>query len=179
MWHRSYEAKTTPWPSEGENARSMSAAMIPTGKKRRTSGGGGSGGNISGSTTMDAASAARMRTDPKLKQRTMLLSTMLLFSLRSCSSPTPREGKSVVSDEVRALNEPLTVCVGFSETLTLGFGNWITESGDTVLEGLYIAGVARGALDWVSFSFLSLTRVSMDGPKWCGPHLLDMCGWLS
>ncbi|KAL9321770.1 hypothetical protein ACSQ67_009823 [Phaseolus vulgaris] len=82
----------------------MSAAMIPTGKKRRTSGGGGSGGSMSGRTTMDAASAARMRTDPKLKQRTMMflwsmMMMLLLFSLRSCSSPTPREGKSVVSDK--------------------------------------------------------------------------------
>ena len=116
-------------PSEGEKARSMSAAMIPTGKKRRTSGGGGRGGSMSGSTTIDAASAARMRTDPKLKHRTMLLlllltmMLLLLFSLRSCSSPTPREGKSVVSDTVRSLN--LLLCMCFSKTLTLGLAKQI------------------------------------------------------
>ncbi|CAJ1958941.1 unnamed protein product [Sphenostylis stenocarpa] len=122
MWQRSYVAQTTPLPSEGENARSMSAAMIPTGKKRRTSGGGGSGGSMSGSTTIDAARAARMRTDPKLKHRTMLLSSslmmmmMLMLFLRSCSSPTPREGKRVIWDR-RAWSDPVTLCVGVSETL--------------------------------------------------------------
>lgn len=139
--------------------------MIPTGKKRRTSGGGGSGGSMSGRTTMDAASAARMRTDPKLKQRTMMflwsmMMMLLLFSLRSCSSPTPREGKSVVSDKVRGL-KPLTVCVGFSETLTLVLGNWITERVENRF-WVFIYAAWR-VVHWIGSLSFSLSGASFDG----------------
>ena len=68
--------QTTMFPtptSEGEKARSSSAAMIPTGKKRSAIGGGGSGGRTNGRTTMETATAARTRTDTKLKQRTIVI----------------------------------------------------------------------------------------------------------
>ena len=61
--------------SDGEKARSISAAMIPTGKKRSTNDGRGNDGNINGKTTMDAARAAKINTDPKLKHLTILFLT--------------------------------------------------------------------------------------------------------
>ena len=56
----------------GEKAKNMRATMIPTGNNKSISGGGGNGGNIGGNTTMEAAKAASTRTEPKLKNRTML-----------------------------------------------------------------------------------------------------------
>ena len=56
----------------GEKAKNMRATMIPTGNNKSISGGGGNGGNIGGNTTMEAARAASTKTEPKLKNRTML-----------------------------------------------------------------------------------------------------------
>ena len=61
--------------SDSTNANNISTAIMPTGKKRRTSGGGGSGGNISGSTTINAVTATRIRIDTALKNRTMFFTT--------------------------------------------------------------------------------------------------------
>ena len=47
--------------------------MSPTGKKRSTIGGGGSGGRTNGRTTIETATAARMKMDTKLKQRTIAI----------------------------------------------------------------------------------------------------------
>lgn len=67
--------------SDGEKASNNSAAINPTGNRRNTNGGGGNGGNISGRTTIDAASATRIRMDPALKNSTMPL-PVVIFCIR-------------------------------------------------------------------------------------------------
>uniref|UniRef100_A0A6N2MMP0 Uncharacterized protein n=1 Tax=Salix viminalis TaxID=40686 RepID=A0A6N2MMP0_SALVM len=63
--------------SEGERAKNMRAAIIPTGKNRIINGGGGSGGKINGSTSIDAAktldhSAGTKRIQPQaIKSRSV------------------------------------------------------------------------------------------------------------
>ena len=53
----------------GEKARSISAAMIPTGKNSSIIGGGGNDGKINGKTTIDAARTASSTKEPTLGTR--------------------------------------------------------------------------------------------------------------
>ncbi|KAL3599608.1 hypothetical protein D5086_007526 [Populus alba] len=65
--------------SEGEKAKNIRAAIIPTGKNRNISGGGGSGGNNNGNTAIDAAKAVNKTTLAVLKHRTIVLEKNSLF----------------------------------------------------------------------------------------------------
>lgn len=65
--------------SVGEKAKNMRAAMSPTGNNKNINGGGGSGGNIGGRITIEAARAAKTRTEPKLKNRTILIFLFLMM----------------------------------------------------------------------------------------------------
>lgn len=117
--------------------------MIPTGKKRRANGGGGSGGSIKGRTTIDAASAIRIKTEPKLKQRTILFWFLVSpsFLWRSCSAG---------GDEVCGCGEGKSVIVAT-------VGNFCvreeSEKGWRIWGSIYKKVVARDSLDWDSFDF--------------------------
>ncbi|KAL5159583.1 hypothetical protein HKD37_15G043879 [Glycine soja] len=91
--------------SDGTNASNISAAIMPTGKKRRISGGGGSGsgGNISGSTTIDAATATRIRIDTALKNCTMFSSRPPLHQIPA----KPKTAKTKMSPRKRMSLEVL------------------------------------------------------------------------
>lgn len=65
--------------SDGEKAKNIRAAIIPTGKNRSISGGGGSGGNNNGNTAIDAAKAVNITTLTGLKHRTIVLEKNSLF----------------------------------------------------------------------------------------------------
>ncbi|KAJ6713252.1 hypothetical protein OIU79_009280 [Salix purpurea] len=70
----SYSTRGTFAPaSEGERAKNMRAAIIPTGKNRIINGGGGSGGKINGSTSIDAAKTVSIKTLTMLKHCTIFL----------------------------------------------------------------------------------------------------------
>ncbi|KAH1210610.1 hypothetical protein GmHk_15G044877 [Glycine max] len=89
--------------SDGTNASNISAVIMPTGKKRRISGGGGRGGNISGSTTIDAATATRIRIDTALKNCTMFSSRPPLHQIPA----KPKTAKTKMSQRKRMSLEVL------------------------------------------------------------------------
>ena len=108
----SYTVWTTTFPtaSAGENAKNMSAAMIPTGKNRSIKGGGGSGGNINGRNTIEAVNAASNSNPPMPKGPK-------LFAIVQSLSFTLVIVKTLIISRQKAINEYSSNKFSSNETL--------------------------------------------------------------